>query len=130
MDIEVNNELSFVMQSVEQARGLPNQHYTNQEVYEEEREVLLFGNWAGIGLGSDIPNPGDVAPVDFAGFPLLIVRDHNQKVKVFQNTCRHRGMILVEEKCNLRGTIRCPYHSWSYNLDGTLRATPHVGGPE
>ena len=129
MDIEVNNELSFVMQSVEQARGLPNQHYTNQEVYEEEREVLLFGNWAGIGLGSDIPNPGDVAPVDFAGFPLLIVRDHNQKVKVFQNTCRHRGMILVEEKCNLRGTIRCPYHSWSYNLDGTLRATPHVGGP-
>ncbi len=48
---------------------------------------------------------------------------------VFQNICRHRGMILVDEKKNIRGTIRCPYHSWSYNLDGNLRATPHVGGP-
>ncbi len=121
--------LSKVRNPIEQARGLPNAHYVSQEIYEEERDVLLYSNWAGIGLGSDVPEPGDVMPVEFADLPLLMVRTHDGKVAVYQNTCRHRGMILVSEKCNLRGTIRCPYHSWSYNLDGTLRATPHVGGP-
>jgi len=61
--------------------------------------------------------------------PLLILRDHEGQVRVFQNTCRHRGMILVSEPSHMRGTIRCPYHSWCYGLNGDLRATPHVGGP-
>ncbi|MCY4543013.1 MAG: aromatic ring-hydroxylating dioxygenase subunit alpha [Rhodobacteraceae bacterium] len=121
--------LTEVQRGIETARGLPNAHYISDDVYEEERDVLLFANWAGIGLGADIPVPGDVMPVELAGMPLFMVRKHDNEVAVFQNTCRHRGMILVEEKCNLRGTIRCPYHSWSYNLDGSLRATPHVGGP-
>ncbi|MXZ49923.1 MAG: Rieske 2Fe-2S domain-containing protein [Rhodobacteraceae bacterium] len=129
MDVEADRDLELVRQAVEGAKGLPNNHYIDQATYEEEREVLLFNNWAGIGLGSDIPNPGDVSPVNFAGMPLLMVRNHEGDIQVFQNTCRHRGMKLVEKNCNLRGTIRCPYHSWSYNLDGSLRATPHVGGP-
>ena len=125
----MQQRLEQVAGPIEFARGLPNEHYTDWEVFAEEREALLFENWAAIGIGSDVPEPGDVMPVDFAGMPLLVVRDHEGQVKVFQNTCRHRGMILVEKKCNLRGTIRCPYHSWCYNLDGSLRATPHLGGP-
>ncbi len=121
--------LDRVLDPIETARGLPNRHYIDEGVYREECEALLFKNWAAVGLGSDVPEPGDASPIDFAGMPLLVVRDHDRNVRVFQNTCRHRGMILVSGKCNLRGTIRCPYHSWSYNLDGSLRATPHVGGP-
>ncbi|MDE0113367.1 MAG: aromatic ring-hydroxylating dioxygenase subunit alpha, partial [Albidovulum sp.] len=107
----------------------PNAHYVSDAAFEEERVALLFRNWSGIGVASDVSSPGDVKPVELAGMPLLVVRDHDGKVRVFQNTCRHRGMILVERHGNLRGTIRCPYHSWCYNLDGSLRATPHVGGP-
>lgn len=123
------NTLERVLRPIERARGLPNSHYTDWATYEEECEALLYKNWAAIGLGSDVARPGDAHPVDFAGMPLLVIRDHDGVVRVFQNTCRHRGMILVGEKCNLRGTIRCPYHSWCYGLDGSLRATPHVGGP-
>ena len=47
-----------------------------------------------------------------------------------QNVCRHRGMILVEESKKLIGPITCPYHAWAYDFDGTLQATPHVGGPD
>lgn len=122
-------DLSHVTRPIETARGLPNAHYVDNEVFDQERNALLFSNWAGIGLGNDVPESGDVMPLDFAGMPLLIVRTHEGEIAVFQNTCRHRGMILVEEKRNLRGTIRCPYHSWCYNLDGSLRATPHIGGP-
>ena len=60
--------------------------------------------------------------------PLLMVRGSNGEINVFQNTCRHRGMILVEEPTNIVGMIRCPYHSWSYSLNGDLCATPMVGG--
>ena len=121
--------LDAVIRPIETARGLPNEHYTSNEVFDEEREALLFGSWSGIGTANDVPTPGDVMPVNLAGMPLLLLRDHDDRVRVFQNTCRHRGMILVEKPGNLRGTIRCPYHSWCYNLDGSLRATPHVGGP-
>lgn len=129
MNDETPQNLSGVLVPVAKARGLPNAHYTDPATCAEETEALLFSKWAGVGFGKDIPNPGDVKPVDFLGVPLLLVRDENARVRVFQNTCRHRGMILVEEACNVRGTLRCPYHSWCYSLNGQLRATPHVGGP-
>ena len=129
MNILTLETLSSVRCDIENARGLPNEHYIDENLYAEELDGLLFDNWAGIGVGSDVPNAGDASPVNFAGMPLLMIRSRDDEIRVFQNTCRHRGMILVQEKCNLRGTIRCPYHSWSYNLDGSLRATPHVGGP-
>lgn len=129
MDNMIMETLDRVRNPIERATGLPNEHYTDRDTYEREKERILFGCWSGVAIGADVPEPGDVHPVDFAGMPLLVVRDHEGVVRVFQNTCRHRGMILVENPCNLRGTIRCPYHSWSYNLDGSLRATPHVGGP-
>ena len=129
MDVFIPESLESVRGPIGQATGLPNEHYTDKAIHEIERDQVLFACWSGVAVGADVPEPGDVHPVDFAGIPLLVVRDHNSNIRVFQNTCRHRGMILVEKPCNLRGTIRCPYHSWSYNLDGSLRATPHVGGP-
>ena len=123
------SDLSSVIQPLNTARGLPNEHYVDQDTFEEERTSVLFANWSAIGFGKDVPTEGDANPVDFLGMPLLIVRDHSGDVRVYQNTCRHRGMILVQEKGNIRGTIRCPYHSWCYGLDGRLRSTPHVGGP-
>lgn len=129
MDGQNRSDISRVLQPLATANGLPNEHYTDQAVFEEERQALLFDTWAGVGTASDVPNSGDAWPVDFAGMPLLVVRGDDAKVRVFQNTCRHRGMILIDKPGNIRGTIRCPYHSWCYGLDGKLRSTPHAGGP-
>ncbi|PLS22001.1 aromatic ring-hydroxylating oxygenase subunit alpha [Neptunicoccus cionae] len=123
------SDLNAVTQDVALARGLPNAHYTDQDVFDQERKSVLFDNWSGIGFAKDVPRSGDAKPVDFLGVPLLILRDHEGRVRVYQNTCRHRGMILIDKPANIRGTIRCPYHSWCYGLDGRLRSTPHVGGP-
>lgn len=125
----MTTNLKDVTQPVSKARGLPNAHYIDETVFAEEREAVLFKNWSGVGFAKDVPESGDANPVDFLGMPLLILRDQDGAVRVYQNTCRHRGMILVKEKGNIRGTIRCPYHSWCYGLDGALRSTPHVGGP-
>ena len=123
-----SGSLSDVFAPVAKARGLPNEHYVSDAVFAAERESVLFANWAGIGFAKDI-EPGEAMPVDFVGMPLVAVRTREGDVKVFQNTCRHRGMILVEEKKQVGGVLRCPYHSWCYALTGELVATPHVGGP-
>ncbi len=121
--------LHAVRQSVSIAKGLPNAHYIDPLVYEEERQVLLFDQWAGLCVAADVPTPCDAVPLTFLGLPLLLLRDKEGHVRVFQNTCRHRGMILVEHPGKIEGTIRCPYHSWCYGTDGHLIGTPHVGGP-
>ncbi|QIE44760.1 aromatic ring-hydroxylating dioxygenase subunit alpha [Pseudohalocynthiibacter aestuariivivens] len=122
-------DLSNVRTPVEIANGLPNAHYIDADVFQEEKHALLFSQWAGLAVAADVPEPGDAVPMEFLGMPLLLIRDKEGDVRVFQNICRHRGMILVEEPRKIEGAIRCPYHSWCYSTKGKLVSTPHVGGP-
>jgi phenylpropionate dioxygenase-like ring-hydroxylating dioxygenase large terminal subunit len=122
-------DLTRVKAPLGTANGLPNAHYIDPAVFAEERDALLFGQWAGLAVAADVPEAGDAKPITFMGMPLLLLRDRNDQVRVFQNTCRHRGMILVEEARKIEGAIRCPYHSWCYSTEGKLVSTPHVGGP-
>ena len=121
--------LADVLNPVSTAKGLANAHYVSDAVFAEERDKVLFDTWAAIGFAKDIPEGGDAMPVDFVGLPLVALRPREGEVRVHQNTCRHRGMILISEKKKVGGVIRCPYHSWCYALTGELVTTPHVGGP-
>ena len=125
----MSSYLKSILQPVEQATGLPNKHYINPTVHQLEKKSLFFNTWAGLSVAAAVPNAGDAKPITFFDIPLLIIRDRNHDIRVFQNICRHRGMILVNEEKNIEGAIRCPYHSWCYSPDGRLIATPHVGGP-
>lgn len=120
--------LTLVMRPVETAHGLPNAHYMDPAYWDEEKNAVLFGSWSGIAVASDVPEPGDAKPITFMGVPLLLIRGRDGTVRVFENVCRHRGMILVEEPKKIEGAIRCPYHSWCYSTSGKLVSTPHVGG--
>ena len=122
-------DLSTVRRPIDQANGLSNAHYIDPGVFAEERQAVLFNNWPGLATASDVPEIGDSVPLTFLGMPLLVVRDRSGQVRVFQNTCRHRGMILVDAPRKIDGAIRCPYHSWCYSTEGRLVSTPHVGGP-
>lgn len=121
--------LDAVRQPLETAHGLPNAHYIDADVFEVEKQAVLCAGWAGLAVTADVPEPGDARPMEFLGMPLLLVRDRQGQVRVFQNICRHRGMILVSEPRKIEGAIRCPYHSWCYSTEGKLVSTPHVGGP-
>ena len=122
------DKIEATKNSINEANGLPNECYLNDEYFKIEREKVFFNNWIVVGVSSSVPEVGDAKPFNLMGIPLLILRDKNNKIKVFHNVCSHRGMILVKEECKLKNTIRCPYHSWSYNFNGELIATPHVGG--
>ena len=122
-------QLRGVAQPIEAATGLANPFYVDSDLFEAEKRLVFWRGWAGIGFTQDVPEPGSAFPLTFQGQPLVMIRDREGELRVFHNVCRHRGMILVETPTTLRNVVRCPYHSWCYELNGRLRATPHVGGP-
>lgn len=122
------NKIERVKKPILEANGLPNECYINQDYINIERDTVFFNNWSVIGSASSLKEIGDVKPYNFLGVPLLILRDKLDQIKVFHNVCSHRGFKLIQEPCKLKNMIRCPYHSWSYDLSGKLIATPHVGG--
>ncbi|MEM7072488.1 MAG: aromatic ring-hydroxylating dioxygenase subunit alpha [Pseudomonadota bacterium] len=110
--------------------GLFNQCYTDHEWYRLECDALFAKQWAVAGFAHDIESPGSVKPIEFVGHPLLLLRDMDGEIRVFENVCIHRGAILVEKPGRLKsGVLTCPYHAWCYRLDGRLHKTPDAGGP-
>lgn len=120
--------LDAILQPIEKASGLPNQAYNSEIYFTHERDQVLGKSWAGLWFASDLPQKGYVKPVLFMGLPLVILRNKQDEIRVFHNVCSHRGMLLVHEEMAVQGALRCKYHSWSYNLDGELKGTPHLGG--
>ena len=121
-------KLDVVNNSIEKAHGLPNECYTSKDYTLIERKKLFEDKWIVAGVASSIPEIGDVKPIDILGMPILILRNKQNEIKVFHNVCSHRGVKLVSKSGKINSLIRCPYHSWSYSLDGELKATPHIGG--
>ena len=121
-------KLDNVDKPIEVANGLPNECYVNDDYLAHEKEKIFFNKWTVIGVASSTPNPGDARPHNLLGIPLIVVRDKEKRIRVFHNVCSHRGFKLLDKSCTLKNVIRCPYHSWSYDLNGKLVATPHIGG--
>jgi choline monooxygenase len=105
---------------------LPSAAYTDSGFLALEYQRWLARTWLYVGRGHEIPNPGDVVPVP--GHPFILVRNKTGEVRAFQNACRHRGHALVDGPCRGLRLFTCPYHAWSYDLDGRLIGTPHFGG--
>jgi choline monooxygenase len=121
-------KLEQVDKPIEAANGLPNECYISKEYLAYERDKVFCNKWTVIGVGNSIPNPGDAKPYNLLGIPLMMVRGKDKKIRVFHNVCSHRGFKLLDKACNLKNIIRCPYHSWSYDFEGNLVSTPHIGG--
>ena len=122
------DDIAAVQAPIAQASGLPNAAYTDKDVFTFERDNVIGKTWAGLEFASALPEPGYAKPIDFMGLPLVLIRDKRDELRVFHNVCSHRGMILVHESGPVKNLIRCRYHSWSYDQQGDLKSTPHIGG--
>lgn len=101
-------------------RALEARYYTDPEMFLLERERVFHRTWQPACHSSAIPNPGDRLPFSVIDQDLFVVRQEDGSIRGFHNVCQHRGHTLVMEAGG-KPTIVCPYHSWCYNLDGTLR---------
>lgn len=107
--------------------------YTSEAVYAEERERIWFGGWVCIGRAEEIPEPGDYLVRDLAGESIFVTRDRAGGIHGFYNVCAHRGTKLLDDEpaCgHVSKVFKCPYHAWSYDLEGRLVGTPNVDEDE
>src|SRR2546426_5796747 len=109
-------------------RTLLREYYTAPEIYGEEMERIFCRRWLCAGRAAELADPGDFVVRTVAGESLIVVRGQDGAVRAFYNVCRHRGTRLCEEaRGRFSETIQCPYHAWTYTLDGTLIGAPHMG---
>jgi phenylpropionate dioxygenase-like ring-hydroxylating dioxygenase large terminal subunit len=109
-----------------QAETLPPWCYTDTAFYRREVERIFLRSWNFVGRGDVIPRRGDYLAFDFAGVPMVLVRDDKGAVRAFVNACRHRGTKIVDDGTGNATAFRCPYHSWIYGLDGSLQVAPQM----
>ncbi len=103
--------------------------YTDPELFELEMERLWHAAWVYVGHDSQIPARGDYYTTEIAGRPLIMIRSQDGAVRVLYNRCAHRGARLVSATSgNCGGILRCPYHGWTYRLDGGAAHRSAEGG--
>jgi len=109
------------------AFGLPAAWYHDPEVYERERQAIFAREWIWLGRADQVRAPGEYVAIEFAGWRLFAIRDREGALRAFHNLCRHRGAPLLADGAGSCDVLRCPYHGWTYDAAGRLRATPHFG---
>jgi Rieske 2Fe-2S family protein len=123
----------------EMKSALPAHFYSSPEIFARETRHIFHAEWFCVGRMDQIPGSGDCLQVDLAGESAIVIRARDGALRAFYNVCRHRGSQLVranplpdiadpaaERSSRIGAAVVCPYHAWSYNLDGTLRAAPFV----
>ena len=108
--------------------GLPSDAYNDIKYWDKECNTIFSNNWVFVGFKHELKDLGDVLPITVANQPVVLIKNKNNKISAFHNVCSHRCLKLIDKPKNIGKIISCPYHAWSYNLDGKLLASPHFGG--
>lgn len=117
--------LQAATRPMEDARGMPPSVYTSAEFLERELETIFAKEWVCVGRAEGLANPGDYLTYDLAGQPVVVIRDKSGQLRAFSNVCLHRMSTIVEGTGNKRLLV-CPYHAWTYDLEGRLRGAPFM----
>ena len=116
-------------------KTLPRRYFVSSEIFAKEQDRIFSNHWLLAGHQSEIARPGDYFIVEIAGESLIVIRsaspnngadEKDSAVRAFYNVCRHRGTRLIEGRAGQVRAIQCPYHAWTYALDGRLLGAPHM----
>ncbi len=110
--------------TLRRSTGLDPAAYTDTDFFAVENERVFERAWVCVGIAADVAKPGRMLVREVGSRSVIITRGNDGVVRGFLNSCRHRGTELASSDCDVANTIRCPYHRWGYNLDGTLVSTP------
>ena len=105
--------------------SLPAACYVDPDVAALEAEVIFRQGWVGVGRSDRWPGTGDYAAIDLGGVPVVVVRDDEGALKAYANTCRHRSTQVMDGEGHCT-RMRCPFHFWTYGLDGRLLGAPNM----
>ena len=121
----VSELLEAAARPLTDARAMPPSVYTSTEFLDRELSDIFSKEWICVGRSGRLSNPGDYVTFDLAGQPVVVIRDREGQMRAFSNVCLHRMSTLVEG-CGNKRLLVCPYHAWTYGLDGKLRGAPFM----
>lgn len=104
--------------------------YTDPEIFEQEITRIFESTWIWVAHESELPTPGSFKSTHVGRQPVIVTRNRKGQLNTLLNRCRHRGASICEQKQGVANGFTCPYHAWSYSLDGQLRGIPYPDGYE
>src|SRR5271163_566458 len=113
---------------LEEAYTIPAQWYLDRHIEQAEREEVFGANWIAVGRIGQVAVGGQFFTVEIAGEPLVVVRGSDGELRAFFNVCRHHAAPVANVPCGTVQHLRCPYHGWTYGLDGSLKGAPEFAG--
>ncbi|MGH9442210.1 MAG: aromatic ring-hydroxylating oxygenase subunit alpha [Thermoanaerobaculia bacterium] len=113
---------------LEEAWTIPASWYVDPRIAELERRTVFSAGWQMVGRGEQVAAPGQYVAVEIAGEPVVVVRGNDGVLRGFYNVCRHHGAAVLTEPEGKTPLLRCPYHGWTYSLEGALKGTPDFAG--
>lgn len=113
---------------LEQAYTIPAPWYVDTRIAELERQIVFGQNWLVVGRTDEVSAPGTYFTTDVAGEPVVVVRGNDGGLRAFFNVCRHHAAAVMTEPCGKAEHLRCPYHGWTYGLDGALKGMTEFEG--
>ena len=111
-----------------QASTIPASWYTDERIFELEKETIFSHSWQFVARVDQLEKPGDYVTSEVAGEPIVAVRGGDNKLRAFFNVCRHHAAAVMAEREGHANQMRCPYHGWTYSLEGELKGTPDFSG--
>ena len=117
-----NNHLQDLLDSYRENFSLPAAFYRDTELYQSDLEAVFYRKWIYAGHLSQLADSGDFLTVEFGNESIIVARSKDRKIRAFANVCRHRGSRICLQKSGNARFFVCPYHAWTYDLDGSLRS--------
>lgn len=127
MSTSPNKSHSELLDARRPGFGMDGELYSRQDVFETDVDVFFHKHWITVAVTADVPEPGDVYAVDIGKTSILVLRDDDEQVRAYRNVCRHRGARLKPAGKSTVGMLVCPYHQWTYDLDGSLKHAKNMG---
>lgn len=129
--VNMNAYRQACTETMENAHCLPFEAYTDEHVYQQEKQTLFQNEWVVACAEVQLPEAGDYFAFDLAGEPVVIIRKKSGALQALSNVCRHRGTPLLDDGfgsiAEQKGNIVCPYHAWTYSDEGQLKGVPFSG---
>lgn len=107
--------------------GMPGALFGREDIFDTDLDIFFGKHWIVVGVTADVAEPGDVSVLDIGKSSIILLRDDDENIRAFRNVCRHRGARLKDQGKSTVGLLVCPYHQWTYDLDGSLKHAAHMG---
>ena len=120
------DELDRIRREYRGATLLPARCYHDDAILDWERDNIVRTDWVLVAREEDVPEPTSFIRIELDGEDILVVRGRDEVIRAFYNVCRHRGTAVEERECGKAVRLQCPYHSWIYDLEGTLIRAKHT----